>query len=824
VIAERISMEDTRNDRLNRRGERRVYLFAGVGLAVFAMATFGDVLLMQGDRVISSRIGDGSQYFSRMRDFGFTELAKGNIPLWNPHIFAGTPFVGNFQSAIFYPVNFMYVLMPLPAAMNLDITIHVFLTSFFMFCWARFRGLHPLACMVAGIVLAYGAAYFLRVLAGHFTMLAALCWSPLIFLAVDRVFRRPSVGWTLVGVAATTMQVLAGHPQSLFMTALAVGLYCIFRLAGAEERKKVVGCLAVIAVFPLFLGAVQLLTGLQVSQESMRMGGVSYDFATTFSFHPENLLTLLAPTLFGDTVHIMYWARWAYWDSTVFLSISGLSLALYGAFHGTGNNRCIMAGLALFFGFIALGRYTPVYQALYSIVPGLDSFRSPSKFMFSATLFIAMLSGMGLDTLLRGSRRSLVVVSGLAGLGVCLLASGTWVYATSVGAAGESPMERTIKVHSELEDTFFDFDTLPAAYYEQAATFASTGLFLAALTCGLLVPMFWFGGTKRIAAYGIACILLVELFVSARYSRDTFRLSDNNRPVLESLYDRLSSEARTLDVAGVNNAMRNHGISERRDVVWGYDPVVLDRYAEYVIFAAGNRHFDDEIRRFALWGNDPVTQGIHGPENFLTFTKTEPIQDFGLFTLLRTGLLVVNPGIFDAASGYLGIADPAPRFFLASDYQVYADKDGMFAALGDTSIDLRETVLLESAPVPEPENDGGADELVGVEFTIVEQSTDHVVVEVEIPRASLLVMTDAYSPNWRATGLEGSVQEVYEVLPAYWALRCIPVGAGLHRIRFEYAPTAYRVGLWISCISALLFVVFVIATLLQVKTVAHDKI
>ena len=170
------------------------------------MAMFGDVLLMQGDRVISSRMGDGSQYFSRMRDFGFTELAKGNIPLWNPHIFSGTPFVGNFQSAVFYPLNLMYVFMPLPAAMNLDITLHVFLTSFFMFCWARSRRLHPLACMVAGIVLAYGAAYFLRVLAGHYTMLAALCWAPLLCLAVDKGFARPSVGWTLVGVGATTMQ------------------------------------------------------------------------------------------------------------------------------------------------------------------------------------------------------------------------------------------------------------------------------------------------------------------------------------------------------------------------------------------------------------------------------------------------------------------------------------------------------------------------------------------------------------------------------------------------------------------------------------------
>ncbi|MFP6582968.1 MAG: hypothetical protein VCD00_10510, partial [Candidatus Hydrogenedentota bacterium] len=406
------------------RSEWVVYALGALVLAIVGMATFGDVLLMQGDRVISSRIGDGSQYFSRMRDFGFSEVAKGNMPLWNPHIFAGTPFVGNFQSAMFYPLNVMYIWMPLPAAMNLDISLHVFLTSFFMFCWARSRQLRPIACLLAGLVLAYGSAYFLRVLAGHVTMLAALSWSPLLFLAVDKLFKRPSAGWTLVGVLATTMMVLAGHPQSLYMTALAVGLYCLLNLWRSEQRGKVIGCLAVIAILPIFMGAVQLLTGLQVSQESMRTGGTSFDFATTFSFHPENLLTLLAPTVFGDSVHLMYWARWAYWDSTLFLGISGLALALLGATQGDRDQRRFLAILALLFGCIALGRYTPLYQLVYNVLPGVSSFRSPSKFMFPATLFVAMLAGIGWDTLLRAKKRPTVIAAGLAVLALCLGVAG----------------------------------------------------------------------------------------------------------------------------------------------------------------------------------------------------------------------------------------------------------------------------------------------------------------------------------------------------------------------------------------------------------------
>jgi hypothetical protein len=46
--------------------------------------------------------------------------------------------------------------------------------------------------------------------------------------------------------------------------------------------------------------------------------------------------------------------------------------------------------------------------------------------------------------------------------------------------------------------------------------------------------------------------------------------------------------------------------------------------------------------------------------------------------------------------------------------------------------------------------------------------------------------------------LSGSSQWQYDVLPANVALRAIPLGAGAHRIRVEYAPLTYRIGRWIS--------------------------
>ena len=51
-------------------------------------------------------IGDDQiRIFYPERTFTNDMLAKKTIPLWNPYNFAGTPFLANFQSSIFYPLN-----------------------------------------------------------------------------------------------------------------------------------------------------------------------------------------------------------------------------------------------------------------------------------------------------------------------------------------------------------------------------------------------------------------------------------------------------------------------------------------------------------------------------------------------------------------------------------------------------------------------------------------------------------------------------------------------------------------------------------------------
>ena len=64
--------------------------------------------------------------------------------------------------------------------------------------------------------------------------------------------------------------------------------------------------------------------------------------------------------------------------------------------------------------------------------------------------------------------------------------------------------------------------------------------------------------------------------------------------------------------------------------------------------------------------------------------------------------------------------------------------------------------------------------------------------------ASILVVTDNYTGGWRVVPLEGSASVAYEIIPANYALRGVPLAPGHHRLRMEYRPAPFVLGVWLS--------------------------
>ena len=156
---------------------------------------FADSISAGGSAILSSPNADIASQFIYWRDFGFSELKNGNLALWNPHLFSGTPFFGGFQAALLYPLNIVYLLLPLGiAAINAGIILHVLLLGFFMYLWASHKGFHPMSALLTGALMMFCGPHFLHIYAGHLPNLCAMTWVPLIFLSLDGVLKRPSLG------------------------------------------------------------------------------------------------------------------------------------------------------------------------------------------------------------------------------------------------------------------------------------------------------------------------------------------------------------------------------------------------------------------------------------------------------------------------------------------------------------------------------------------------------------------------------------------------------------------------------------------------------
>ncbi len=728
----------------------------------------GDVLFLSGDRVLSKEGTDLFSQFIYFRDFGFRELKAGNLALWNPHLFSGMPFLGGFQSALLYPPNWIYLILPLAKAINAGIALHLFLGGIFMYLWALHRGLHPVACLFSGILVMFSGPYFLHVYAGHLPNLCTMVWAPLVLLAVDGLAERRPFGWCLLGIFAVTMQILAGHLQYVFYTGVTSVIYSGLLMVKNRNRRRIVVGLLCIYIGAGALSAVQLLSGIEAGAESVRSGGVSYGFAAMFSFPPENLVTLLVPGFFGDMASVEYWGRCYLWEMSLFVSVTGFLLAIFGAASGDRNARRFSITMVLILLILALGAHTPLFRILYSFVPGFDKFRGSSKFIFFASLYLLMLSAIGLDRLIRVSRvqRGIIISLFVVALVLALLAGGIQF---SAGRGGlEGIWRKTLMAIHGTGESYLPAETYRSpAFASESGLLASRGLLISSGICALLGIIFFLMRFSRRAVYLLVLLAVGEILYFAKGLRPTFELRSAHMPETAQLSAE-KGDYRLLNLVNPNTAM-SHNIGD----IWGYDPGVLRRYAEFMTFTQGG-------------DPDKATQYVQ----FSRYHK--------LYKMLRCRYII---GFGQGKIQVLEFKDPMPRVCLIDNCRVISDRDQIFSGLSDIYFDPRETVILETSPKPAPvrsENKGTV--------SVVEESTDQMTIKADLPSPKILLITDAYSQGWRIRPLPGSAQKTYQVLPANYVLRAIPLGAGHHSFVLEYSPKGFLVGKWISMISLVLYI------------------
>jgi Bacterial membrane protein YfhO len=732
----------------------RSTIAALVLLFALALAIFADLLFGGGARVLGHSASDLFLQYYAWRDFGFRELAKGNLALWNPHIFSGAPYLGGMQGAQLYPPNWIFLILPLPVAINWSIALHVFAIAAFMFLWMKQRGLAASASFLAGTLVMFSGAFFTHIFAGHLPQLCTMSWAPLIFCSIDTLLRTRRVIWLLVGIFGVAMQILAGFPQYLYYTAIIATLYTTLRLLSDWNWRV---ALAFIAIYigGALLASVQLLPAIQTTHETTRGLRLPFNFASMVAFPPENSVTLLAPNFFGEIAK--YWGRWYLWETSLFIGVSGLVLAIYAAIRCDLRVKLPALLIILVSLLLASGVYTPLFHFLYVWVPGFDRFRSVSKFIFPASLFIILLAATGFDQLLRAKTVGRVFVAAVFAGAVVLGLVAWWVGSTASWPA----LMNTARVSGEsyLVPQLYS----KTEFISRSQQCATTSLGIAAAVCALLGAILLAARYNARALFGVIPLAVAEMLVFASNARPA---SDSSMIVNAEEKNFLAEHPGDYRIMNVNNP--NTAMIIGGQDLWGYDANVIRRYAEFMTWTQGG-----------------------DPSNAMSYVKL--VQFSPLFAMLRERYVFAeqNGKVEMAESPVVGM----PHLQLISNYRVLQNRSAIFEAMRSETFDPTREVILESEPDPKPvqsNNNGTA--------RITATTTDSLTIEADVEQPSILIITDGYAASWRTVSMPGSSQAHYDLLPANYVLRAVPLAAGHHLFRVEYRPVTFVIGKWISLI------------------------
>ena len=739
----------------------------GVALGVLALAvlaTFANAL--PPSLVFFER--DIHAYWLSQRAALRSAVAEGAIPLWNPWVGFGAPFLADASAELAYPPTWLTLALAPASQFELFVVGHGLLAAAGGFALASRLGLAPVASAVAGF--SYALAGPLLSAASLYHHFAGAAWLPWVLWALERLLRRPGRGPALALGLMSAAQVLAGSGDLVLMTALlalARVLLALGRRPARPALAPVARGLALAAALALAVGAVQWLPTLERAVHGSR---AQQDLRTRayWSLHPRSLVDLAVPRLVSQADlspgerELLFEGREPLL-SCIYVGVVTLALAGLGLVLREPRSVPLAAGLAAFT-VASFGRHTPLYAWLLE-VPGLGLLRYPQKYLLPASLCLALLAATGAAAFLRGwsesdRRRS----RGFAGalLLVALVLVGVTL-APAVGPAGG-----------------------PAALK----------LGRSALLLALVSFVLWrrSGPASASPALGAGLLLLgaVDLVAVGRGTNPVAPalLYDHRPPVLE----RLRGTTGRIHAAAESAACLAPGTGPAG---WERSWVAALGFLDTLRPPAGVRwglrgSYDGEFTGLGPRWAAPLTEAVHArlgtPEGLrlLQLGGVERVLFLGHGVPAGLERLETLQTPLSCPLQLLRVPAPLPPAFVVGRERHEAGD--LLGALLDPGFEPRsEAVLAGGARAPGGEGGHGT-------ARVVSRTTDTLEVEAQLDVPGALVVTEAFDEGWRAE-VDGRAAEVVR---ANGLFRGVRLGAGHHRVRFRYRPPAALAGAAIS--------------------------
>jgi hypothetical protein len=733
--------------------------------------------------------------------------AEGVDVIWMPYFFSGMPTFGNVA---YIPHEVSYIQTILQRGLNLLflngkwtwLVVYYFLGGVFMFLVMRVLKFSAIPALLGAVIFMLAPYNMGLASEGHGSKLMALSYFPLVFMLTHVLFeRRDILSFGLLAAAIGTLA-LTNHMQIVYYVFIVIGLYLLYRII-LEVRKTpgravlITGLFAGALVLGLCIASYIYLSVYEYSQFSIRgggtagsTGGLAWDYATNWSWHPQELFTLLIPSFLGFQSPY-YWGTMPFTNSTIYLGILPLLLAVLAVVYNRTRLGLFLTVLGVIMILISFGKHFPlIYGALFDYLPFFNKFRVPVMVLHLLPFVVGVLAGYGMEFLLHPpekvkseqlaklSKTLLIIAGVLCGILILATVARTSLFQTLSGSMfvkeGEAEMYRqdygnqVNQVMAQLKQARFDL------LWKDFVKF----VLLAAASLGLVVLFLRKKVSTTILSVAVFGLVFADLLIVINQGN---YISPKPASQLEAKFQPDATVAFLQQQPGLfrifpignllfmDNSFSYHGLQS----IGGYSPAKLKIYQTMLdscLYQSPDPSFQLNMNIVNMLNTEYLVAPGRLPEDRFTLVNVDEQKKM---------LVYRNPAAL-------------PRVFFVEEVKVAANSTEVFSLMNAPSFDAARTAVLEKTPsgqITRPDSSA---------VQITKYQSRNIAASVYTSSSALLVVSEVYYPaGWKAF-VDG--QET-EILKTNYMLRSIVVPSGTHTVEFRFDPVLYTAGYTITNIA-----------------------
>jgi hypothetical protein len=709
----------------------------------------------------------------------------GHVPLWNPEIFGGMPYVGALGTGdVLYPTAFLRLIMPTATVINIGFFVHYILAGLFMYLLLRRLQVSWSGSVVGGLAYQLSGLVASYVQPGHDGKLVVTALLPLVLLGLVAGMRDRRLWGYSVTALGIGLSILTQHVQMTYYMLVAAGLFALYLTFGTgtattADRIRTVGLASAAVAVGFGIAAIQLLPAfahMPLSPRAVTVQG-GFEGSTTYGIPWMHIPEFFLKNFVGWGAPGTYWGTNGIKLHSEYLGLPVIALALLGA--GAGKDRRLrwwLGGIGLLFLLIGLGKGTPFYHLWWSVMPYVKQMRAPGMAYFVVVLVVACFAAFGVERLERRADEATCkthVRAWLIAAAVLALLAVAGMFGNMAGAVSHG-------------QPVAGGDIMFGAVTSAIALAAAAGLAWAGVR-GRLATAQW--------TIALALVIGADLWVNARQFW-TYSTLDRDLYRPDAVTERIKATpgpapARALDL-GVLLGPRPHPVYPGAVLMAEDVPQLLGVHGfeiRYFVDVMGGRDEWRNLGSLHLWDLFAVRWVIvpaaaQGLDSIPGFTRVlrDAATPTGTAHLFERTAPAPYARVLSAAAN-LDSAQIVPTLVdprMAVDRVVLLDSRDSFPAAAVTALppasSARATV------------------------THWEPGRMSIALDPVPPVASYAIVAENWYPDWHAT-VDGAPARV---LRGDWTLITVPVPAGANAIELTFSSRAFRLGKVITWVSLIL--------------------